>query len=206
MGNMSFFDRNRKQLSDLGIDPNRLPPGQYHTDRFPVLHVGDVPNYDLDTWTLRIFGEVEREVTLSWPDLLALPAVEVTTDLHCVTKWSKFDTVWKGVRLRDLYELAGMLPTAKHLIEHAEHGYTSNVPIEDTLGDDCLLAYEFDGAPLDSEHGYPARTLVPKLYLWKSVKWVRALELSAIDKPGFWERNGYHNYGDPFREQRFWGD
>jgi DMSO/TMAO reductase YedYZ molybdopterin-dependent catalytic subunit len=206
---MSFFDRNRKQLAAVGIDPERLPPGQYHTDRFPVLHVGDVPTVDLSTWTLRIFGEVERDLTLSWDDLLALPATDVTTDIHCVTKWSKFDTAWRGVRLRDLYDLAGMKPTAKHLIEHAENGYTSNVPIEDTLGDNCLLAYQYDGAPLDPEHGYPARTLIPKLYLWKSVKWVRALELSATDKPGFWERNGYHNYGDPFQGengQRFWGD
>lgn len=203
---MSFFDRNRRELEARGIDPARLPPGQYHTDRFPVLHVGDVPAYDMRTWTLRVFGEVERELLLSWDDLLALPAAEVTTDIHCVTKWSKFDTVWKGVRLRDLYELAGARPGAQHLIQHAEYGYTANVPLADTLGDACLLAYEFDGQPLEPEHGYPARTLVPSLYFWKSVKWIRALELSAVDKPGFWERNGYHNYGDPFHEQRFWGD
>ncbi len=203
---MSFFQRNRRELESRGIDPARLPPGQYHTDRFPVLHVGDVPTYDMSTWTLEIFGNVERPVTLTWDELRALPAVEITTDLHCVTKWSKFDTVWKGVRLRDLFDLAGMLPDTLHLIEHAEYGYTSNVPIADALGDNCLLAYAYDGKPLEGEHGFPARTLIPKLYLWKSVKWVRSLELSLTDKPGFWEVRGYHNYGDPFREQRFTND
>ena len=203
---MSFFDRNRKQLAQLGVDPSRLPPGQYHTERFPVLHVGDVPKFDMSRWSLRIFGEVEREVRLSWEDLRALPSVEITTDIHCVTKWSKFDTPWRGVLLRDLFDLAGRKPIAGHVLMHAEHGYTANVPLEDAIADKSLLAYEYDGKPLDAEHGYPARTLIPNLYFWKSVKWVRAIELSARDQPGFWERNGYHNYGDPFREQRFTND
>jgi len=203
---MSFFERNRKQLAEMGIDPARLPPGQYHTERFPVLHVGDVPTYDMRTWSFRVFGEVSNELTLSWDELRALPTTEITTDIHCVTKWSKFDTVWKGVRLRDLFDRAGRLPSAHHVIMHAEYGYTANVPIEDTLGDNCLLAYEFDGEPLEAEHGYPVRTLIPQLYFWKSVKWVRGIELAARDAPGFWERNGYHNYGDPFREQRFTND
>ncbi len=204
---MGFFDRNRKALQARGIDPTRLPPGQYSTDRFPVLHVGDVPRYpDLGTWTLRITGLVEREVELRWDDVLALPAVEVTTDLHCVTKWSKFDTVWRGVRLRDLFALAGVLPSATHVMQHAEFGYTANLPLADMVGDHALLAYGYDDAPLEPAHGFPARTLVPHLYLWKSVKWVRGLELLAADEPGFWERNGYHLYGDPFREQRFSSD
>lgn len=203
---MSFFDRNRKELAERGIDPARLPPGQYHTDRFPVLHVGDVPHYDMDRWELTVFGEVEQPVTLTWEALRAMPAVEITTDIHCVTKWSKFDTVWKGVLLRDLYALARPTAKATHLVMHAEYGYTANVPLADTMGDKALLTYEFDGQPLEPEHGFPARTLVPHLYFWKSVKWIRGLELTAGDRPGFWERNGYHNYGDPFLEQRHWGD
>jgi len=203
---MSFFERNRRELASRGIDPSRLPAGQYHTDRFPVLHVGEVPTYDMRTWTLEIFGNVEHPVTLSWDELCALPSVEITTDIHCVTKWSKFDTVWRGVRLRDLYDLAGMKPDTLHLIQHAEYGYTANVPVGDTLGDSCLLTYAFDGRPLEAEHGYPGRTLIPHLYFWKSVKWIRGLELSTSDKPGFWEVRGYHNYGDPFREQRFTDD
>jgi DMSO/TMAO reductase YedYZ molybdopterin-dependent catalytic subunit len=206
MSGMGFFDRNRKQLAEMGIDPARLPPGQYHTERFPVLHVGPVPTYDLGEWTLRVFGLVDREVVLSWDELRALPAPEVTTDIHCVTKWSKFDTPWRGVRLRDLYDLAGLRADARHVVMHAEYGYTANVPLADTLGENCLLAYEYDGEPLEPEHGFPARTLIPHLYFWKSVKWVREIELAGDDRPGFWEQNGYHNYGDPFREQRHWGD
>jgi DMSO/TMAO reductase YedYZ molybdopterin-dependent catalytic subunit len=203
---VSFFERNRRQLAASGVDPERLPPGQYHTERFPVLHVGDVPHYDMSTWTLRVFGAVEREVVLSFDELRSLPATAVTTDIHCVTKWSKFDTVWKGVRLRDLYDLAGRSPEAQHVIMHAEFGYTANVPLADTLGDACLLTYEYDGGPLEPEHGFPARTLIPHLYLWKSVKWIRGIELSIDDRPGFWERNGYHNYGDPWEELRYTDD
>ena len=203
---MGFFDRNRKQLEERGIDPSRLPPGQYFTERFPVLHVGDVPTYDMATWDLRIFGLVDRDLSLTWDELRALPPTEVTTDIHCVTKWSKFDTVWKGVRVRDLFELAGAKGTATHVVGHAEYGYTANLPIEDVLHDDDLVAYEFDGEPLAPEHGYPVRLFIPRLYFWKSVKWLRGIELVDRDKPGFWEKNGYHNYGDPWREQRYWGD
>jgi DMSO/TMAO reductase YedYZ molybdopterin-dependent catalytic subunit len=201
---MGFFDRNRKALAARGIDPARLPAGQYTTDRFPVLHVGDVPAFgDLSGWSLRIFGLVEREVTLSWADLQALPHVNETVDIHCVTKWSKFDTEWTGVRLADLLGLAGPLPDAAALMQHAEYGYSSNVPLADALRPESLLADGYDGRPLDPRHGYPARTFIPHLYLWKSVKWVRGLEVLAEDAPGFWERNGYHMYGDPFLEQRF---
>ena len=204
---MSFFERNRKALAKRGIDPSRLPPGQYSTDRFPVLHVGGVPSFgDLSTWTFHIGGRVEREVAWSWDELNALPQIDITTDIHCVTKWSKFDTVWTGVPLRALLAEAGPLPEATHVMQHAEGGYTSNVPLADALGPNALLATHFDGVPLTGEHGFPARTLVPNLYLWKSVKWVRGLELMAGDAPGFWEQNGYHMYGDPFREQRFTDD
>jgi len=201
---VGFFDRNRKALIERGIDPARLPPGQYSTDRFPVLHVGDVPEYDdLSAWTFTVFGLVDREVVLSWADLLAQPTVEIRTDIHCVTKWSRFDTTWRGVRLRDLLALAGSSPAATHVVMHAEGGYTANLPIEDVQGDHALLAHTYDGLPLDPEHGYPARTLVPHLYLWKSVKWVRGIEVLAADRPGFWERNGYHLRGDPWLEQRY---
>jgi DMSO/TMAO reductase YedYZ molybdopterin-dependent catalytic subunit len=204
---MGFFDRNRNELAERGIDPSRLPPGQYHTDRFPVLHVGEVPDYpDLSTWTLRVWGLVEREVTLSWADLQALPTTTITTDIHCVTKWSKFDTTWEGVRIRDVLGLAGIRPEATHVLTHAEFGYTSNLPIADVLADEALLAYRYDGEPLEPVHGYPVRSLVPKLYLWKSVKWIRGFELLDHDQRGFWENNGYHDYGDPWREQRHWGD
>lgn len=205
---MGFFDRNRKQLEARGIDPARLPPGQYATDRFPVLHVGDVPRYadDLSDWDLRLTGLVDRPQTLSFDELRDLPTAEETFDIHCVTKWSKFDTRWTGVRLTTLMELAGVQPEAAHLIEHAEFGYTTNLPIADVRRDDVLVAWAFDGEPLEPEHGYPVRLVLPHRYFWKSAKWLRALEFSATDQPGFWERNGYHNDGDPFVEQRHWGD
>jgi DMSO/TMAO reductase YedYZ molybdopterin-dependent catalytic subunit len=204
----AFFDRNRRELAARGIDPDRLPPGQYATERFPVLHVGDVPDYgDLSSWDLRIFGHVAEPVTLTWAELQALPQVDVTVDLHCVTKWSLFDTTWRGVRLRELYDLAGVRPGATHVVFHADpEDYTTNLPIEPTLADDALLAVAYDGGPIPADHGYPARALVPSLYLWKSAKWVRGIELLARDRPGFWEVNGYHTVGDPFREQRFWDD
>ena len=205
---MGFFDRNRRALEEAGIDPARLPPGQYHTDRFPVLHVGEVATYaaDLSDWDLRLFGLFDRETVLSYADLTALPSVEVVTDIHCVTKWSKFDTAWTGVRVRDLYDLAGMGSGATHVVMHGEHGYTANLPIEHTTGDTALVAWAHDGRPLAPEHGHPVRSLVPHLYLWKSVKWLRGIELVDGDRPGFWERNGYHDLGDPFAEQRFQGD
>lgn len=202
---MGFFDRNRRALEAKGIDPARLPPGQYQTDRFPVLHVGDVPTYapDLSDWDLQVTGLVDQELRLDFEALTAMGSVDITTDIHCVTKWSKFDTVWTGVRMRDLYDLAGVQPSATHVLMHAEFGYTANLPLEHTTGDHALVTWAFDGQPLDPEHGYPVRTLVPHLYFWKSVKWIRGIELVAGDQPGFWERNGYHMLGEPFAEQRF---
>ncbi len=202
---MGFFDRNRRNLEKLGYAPERLPPGQYLTERFPVLHAGDIPRYDdLSTWTLDLAGLVAQPRTLSWEELLAMPQVDITLDLHCVTKWSKFDTGWRGVRVTDLLELAGgPLPDATHLLAHAEFGYTANVPLGDVLLDEAIVAHRYEGEPLAPEHGYPARLIVPRLYFWKSAKWLRRLELLDGDRPGFWERNGYHMYGDPWREQRF---
>jgi DMSO/TMAO reductase YedYZ molybdopterin-dependent catalytic subunit len=203
---MGFFDRNRAQLSAQGIDPNRLPPGQYLTDRFPVLHVGDVPTYAPGEWSLTINGLVDEPFTLDFEGLSALASVTLTTDIHCVTKWSKFDTSWTGVRVADLFERAGVKPEATHVMGHAEHGYTANVPIDDVIRSESLVVYAYEGEPIEPIHGGPVRLLVPHLYFWKSPKWLRGLELINGDRPGFWERNGYHMYGDPFLEQRFWGD
>ena len=203
---MGFFDRNREQLANKGIDDARLPPGQYLTERFPVLHVGDVPTYAPGQWDLKIFGLVDKPFTINLDELKSMPAVTLLTDIHCVTKWSKFDTTWKGVRVRDLFERAGMQPGAAYIMGHAEHGYTANLPLADVLLDESLVVYEYEGEEIEPIHGGPVRLLVPHLYFWKSPKWLRGLELRATDAPGFWEQNGYNMYGDPFLEQRFWGD
>ena len=203
---MGFFDRNRKEVEEKGFDPSRLPPGQYLTERFPVLHVGDVPTYAPGEWNLTIGGLVNNPFALTFEELTALPSVTLTTDIHCVTKWSKFDTVWRGVKLKDLLDLAGIQSDATHVMGHAEYGYTANLPLEDALLDESMVVWEYEGEPIEPIHGGPVRLLVPNLYFWKSPKWLRGIELMNADKPGFWERNGYHMYGDPFREQRHWGD
>jgi len=203
---MGFFDRNREQLANKGIDDARLPPGQYLTERFPVLHVGDVPTYEPGDWDLKIFGLVDKPFTINLDELKRMPAVTLLTDIHCVTKWSKFDTTWKGVRVRDLFERAGMQAGAAYIMGHAELGYTANLPLGDVLLDESLVVYEYEGEEIEPIHGGPVRLLVPHLYFWKSPKWLRGLELRATDAPGFWEQNGYNMYGDPFLEQRFWGD
>jgi DMSO/TMAO reductase YedYZ molybdopterin-dependent catalytic subunit len=203
---MGFFERNRAELVERGYDPARLPPGQYLTDRFPVLHVGDVPFYDREPWQLDVAGLVERPFRLDLDELRALPSVMITRDIHCVTKWSKFDTTWQGVRVRDLLDRAGLRAGASHVLVHAEHGYTTNLPLDDITRDDSIVAYAYEGADIEPIHGGPVRLVVPHLYFWKSAKWVRTLDVRAADEPGFWERNGYHNYGDPFEEQRYWGD
>ncbi|HXG40832.1 MAG TPA: sulfite oxidase-like oxidoreductase [Candidatus Limnocylindrales bacterium] len=181
----------------------RLPPGQYLTQKFPVLHYGSVPRVDLATWDLRIWGEVERPIRLTWEEFRRLPRKEVRCDVHCVTRWSKLDTVWEGVPIQAIFELAGLRPTASHVLAHAEQGYTANLPLAVLDDADVLLADTYDGRPLDPEHGYPVRLLVPKRYFWKSAKWLRGLEFLDHDVPGFWERYGYHNDADPWREQRY---
>lgn len=203
---MGFFDRNRKEVEEKGFDPSRLPPGQYLTERFPVLHVGDVPTYAPGEWNLAIGGLVNNPFALTFEELTALPSVTLTTDIHCVTKWSKFDTNWRGVKLKDLLDRAGIQSDATHVMGHAEYGYTANLPLEDALLDESMVVWEYEGEPIEPIHGGPVRLLVPNLYFWKSPKWLRGIELMNADKPGFWERNGYHMYGDPFREQRHWGD
>lgn len=203
---VGFFDRNRAEVEAKGFDPKRLPPGQYLTERFPVLHVGDVPTYAPGEWSLQVGGAVSAPFTLTYEQLAELPSVTITTDIHCVTKWSKFDTVWKGVRVRDLFERAGIHATATHVMAHAEYGYTANLPLADATRDESLVAYQYDGADIEPIHGGPVRLFIPHLYFWKSAKWLRGLEAITADAPGFWEQNGYHMYGDPFLEQRFWGD
>jgi DMSO/TMAO reductase YedYZ molybdopterin-dependent catalytic subunit len=180
----------------------RLPPGQSLTLDFPVLHYGSVPGFNPDTWSLRAYGEVEQEKKWSWAEFTALPTTKVTCDIHCVTRWSKFDTEWEGVRFRDVVDMVGVKPTAKFVIAHCDGGYTTNTPLDIMLDDDVLLAYRFGGRPLEPDHGFPMRTLVPKRYFWKSAKWVRAIEFSPVDRPGFWEQAGYHNNGDPWKEER----
>jgi DMSO/TMAO reductase YedYZ molybdopterin-dependent catalytic subunit len=203
---MGFFERNRQALIEKGFSPDRLPAGQYYTERYPVLHVGDVPEVDLSAWTLRVFGLVEREVTLTWDELHTLPVTDVVADIHCVTKWSKFDMRWQGVLARDVLAQAGVDARATHVLQHAEYGYTTNTPLTDVVAENALLAWSLDGAPLEPVHGGPLRMVIPRLYFWKSAKWLRGLELLDHDEPGFWERNGYHNTGDPWLEQRYWGD
>lgn len=197
-----FLNRREKeaQIRDAG----RLPPGQALTRKFPVLHYGPTPRYhDLTEWSLRVFGLVEEEKTFSFDEILAMPRTQLTADIHCVTRWSKFDTVWEGVRFRDFLTFVQVKPEARFVVVHCEYGYTTNLPLDIMLDDDVLLAYRYDGRPLDPEHGYPLRTLVPKKYFWKSAKWLRGLEFRADDRLGFWEQAGYHNEADPWKEQRF---
>ena len=203
---MSFFQRNRSKLAALGYSADRLPPGQYFTERYPVLHVGDVPAVQRDDFSLRLFGAIAAPQTLRFADLVSLGTVDVTADIHCVTKWTKFDMQWRGVRLRDIVEIAQPDASVRHIIQHAAYGYTTNLPLADYLHDNAVLAWEYGGAPLEPIHGGPVRVVVPHLYFWKSAKWLEGLEFSATDQPGFWERNGYHNYGDPFKEQRYTHD
>jgi len=183
---------------------NRIPPGQSRTKKWPVLHASYVPTIDLATWRLQVFGLVERELTFTWEEFKALPRVKVYADFHCVTRWSRLDNVWEGVSVKEIIASAGVKPEANFAIAHGfDGGWTTNMPFDEFASDDCLLADLHDGQSLTPDHGGPLRLIVPKLYAWKSAKWLKALEFSATDKPGYWEENGYHNYGDPWREERF---
>jgi DMSO/TMAO reductase YedYZ molybdopterin-dependent catalytic subunit len=186
------------------VDPSRLPPGQYETRDFPVLSAGPTPHTALDEWSFTIHGAVDEPVSWTWQELNALPQETVTKDIHCVTKWSKFDTVWTGVAIDTL--LQDVSTSAEYVVAFSDGGYTTNVPLADVTDGQAWVATQFGGEPLEPEHGGPARLLVPHLYFWKSAKWVRGLELREDDEPGFWETYGYHNYGDPWKEQRYWGD
>ena len=182
----------------------RVPPGQVLTEKFPVLHFGRVPSYpDLSGWDFRVWGEVEQPFSLRWAEFRNLPTSDQTLDIHCVTRWSKLDTTWEGVPIQHVLELAQLRPSVTHVVAHSEQGYTANLPLEVLDDDDVLLADTFGGAPLEAEHGYPLRLLIPKRYFWKSSKWVRGLEFLDHDQLGFWERYGYNNDADPWKEERF---
>jgi DMSO/TMAO reductase YedYZ molybdopterin-dependent catalytic subunit len=200
-----FRSKAERKVREAGYDPTRLPPGQYLTEKWPVLHAGGIPNYpgDLAGWDFRVWGEVETPLTLGWAELNELPQVEVTQDIHCVTRWSRFDTTFAGVSWSALQELAGPRPSARFAIAHAEAGYTANVPAAFLEREGAMLATHADGEPLTPEHGWPLRLVVPGPYFWKSAKWLRGIELTSNDRPGFWERYGYHNDADPFEEERY---
>jgi len=201
---MSFISRGFHGRAHETVDPSRVPPGQYVTRDFPVLSAGPTPHTDLSDWSFTIDGAVSSPASWTWSELMALPAETVTRDIHCVTKWSKLDTSWRGVPVETL--LKDVSTEASYLTAWSDGGYTTNLPLADVRDGKAWIAYEYDGEALAPEHGGPARLLVPHLYFWKSAKWVRGLTLTIADEPGFWEGYGYHNYGDPWREQRYQGD
>jgi DMSO/TMAO reductase YedYZ molybdopterin-dependent catalytic subunit len=184
----------------------RIPPGQYLTEKWPVLHYGIVPRADLATWTFRVWGEVDAPFEFGWDEFRRLPRKSIVSDIHCVTRWSRFDTQFEGVPIQHILERAQLKPTARFVLAHAEQGYTANMPLTVLDDSDVLLADVADGAALAPEHGYPLRLVVPKRYFWKSAKWIRGLEFLSADRAGFWERNGYHNDADPWLEQRYSDD
>jgi DMSO/TMAO reductase YedYZ molybdopterin-dependent catalytic subunit len=200
---MKFFTKKAELPAEISA---RVPPGQYLTEKWPVLHYGPVPPFNPKTWDFRVFGNVEQEIKLDWDEFQKLDQTAITADMHCVTTWSRLDQKWEGIPFSKIVELAKPTSDAKFVIAHSEYGFTANTPIEYCLRDDCLIALRANGAPLTAEHGSPARLVVPRLYAWKSAKWLRGIEFSETDKSGFWERNGYHNTGDPWKEQRYWGD
>ena len=196
--------RSRPALSD--DQKSRVPPGQYVTQKWPVLHYGSVPSVDLATWDFRVWGEVEEPFTFSWEEFRQMPRKSIHRDIHCVTRWSRLDMDFEGVPIQHILERARPKPSARFVVEHAEQGYTTNLPLDLLDDDDVLLADVADGEPLSPEHGYPLRLVVPKRYFWKSAKWIRGLQFRADDQLGFWERYGYHNEADPWQEQRFTDD
>lgn len=203
----------RKEEEEKVKQAGRLPPGQALTNRFPVLHYGPVPRADLTHWDLRVFGEVEQDQHWNWEEFNKLPRTKVTMDIHCVTRWSKFDTLWEGVALKTLMDegFIKIKPSARYLLQHCEHGYTTNLPLEVALQPNFLMATHFDGQPLEPEHGYPLRGVIGHIpgsdamspYLWKGGKWLRGLEFLTRDRLGFWEQAGYHNEAEVWKEQRF---
>ncbi len=184
-------------------DKERVPPGQFVTDKFPVLTYGATPKFDPKTWTFKVLGLVEKPLELTYEKFMKLPTMQLTADFHCVTQWSRLDNLWEGVSIHEIMKLVKVKPEAKFVMAHCDGGYTTNLPIEALLDDDVLLAYKHDGQNLTPEHGWPLRLIVPKRYAWKSAKWLRGLEFLPDDKPGFWEVNGYHNDANPWKEERF---
>jgi DMSO/TMAO reductase YedYZ molybdopterin-dependent catalytic subunit len=201
---MSFISRGFKGKRRGDISSSRVPPGQHVVNDFPVLSAGPTPRVDLAKWTFTIDGEVDTPRRWTWDEFRALPKETVTVDIHCVTKWTKLDTAWTGVSVDTLME--GVETAAEYIVEFSDGGYTTNLPLDEVTGRKAWVVYEYDGQLLHPEHGGPVRMLVPHLYFWKSAKWVRGLTLKNEDEPGFWETNGYNNHGDPWREERYWGD
>jgi len=208
--NLDPFDRVRrlraaKPKANLGagVDRQRLPPGQWVTERWPVLHYGLVPEVDLDTWDFQVFGLVEEPLRLTYAQFMALPKVQVKADIHCVTRWTLLDSVWEGVAFQELMKLIKPRPEARFVLVHCEYGFTTNLPLDVLLDDDVLFATKRNGEEITPDHGWPLRLLVPKKYFWKSAKWVRGLEFLAQDRLGFWEQAGYHNNAGPWKEERF---
>jgi DMSO/TMAO reductase YedYZ molybdopterin-dependent catalytic subunit len=201
---MPPISRGFRGRRDSGAEPGRIPPGQYLTSDFPVLSAGPTPHTPLDRWSLTVDGAVERAASWTWDELLALPQETITVDIHCVTRWTKLDMTWTGVPVDAL--LDGVDTAAGFVTAWCDGGYTTNLPLADVTGGRGWVAHTYEGEPLAPEHGGPARLLVPHLYFWKSAKWLRGLRLTAEDEPGFWERYGYNNHGDPWREQRYAGD
>ncbi|GMQ85801.1 MAG: sulfite oxidase-like oxidoreductase [Acidimicrobiia bacterium] len=203
---MSFFDRNRAKYVAAGVDPARIPPGQYVTERWPVLHEGAVPSVDTATWAFTVDGLVAEQRQWDWEEFRALDTSDLFTDIHCVTKWTMLDTRWQGVSVRAVWDVIEPDPAASAVMVRDVGGYTANLPVDDFLRDGNMFAHTVEGMPLEAEHGGPMRLVVPHLYFWKSVKWVAGFTVLTQDEPGFWEQNGYHIYGDPFQEQRLWND
>lgn len=184
---------------------NRVPPGQRLTEKWPVLHYGGIPAFDPSSWKFTITGLVEADRILTWEEFSALPQVEVFSDIHCVTRWSRLNNLWEGVPTTAIRDIATIKPEARHVIVHCSGGFTTNLTLDDFFQPDVLLALKHDGQPLTPDHGYPVRLIVPRLYLWKSAKWATGVRFVSRDEPGFWERNGYHNHGDPWTEERYSG-
>jgi DMSO/TMAO reductase YedYZ molybdopterin-dependent catalytic subunit len=197
---LNIFRKSGERERALG---ERLPPGQYVTDKWPVLHYGSVPRFDKATWDFKVWGLVENPLRFSYDEFLALPHKAVGADVHCVTRWSMFDSSWEGVSVREVIRLARPKPEARFVMAHCENNFTANLPLEDVDRDEALFAYKRNGENITPEHGWPLRLFVPQLYFWKSAKWIRGLEFMADDRPGFWEQYGYHMRGDPWKEERY---
>lgn len=203
---MSLFSTRKDFPKENSYGLDKLPPGQLHTEKFPVLTYGPVPSISLDEWRFEITGLVNERRVWTWEEFMALPQTTIHADFHCVTHWSRFDDDWTGVLFRDFWELIkdGVKPEAQYVMQHAYGGYTTNLPLAWMLEEDVLLAHTFNGEPLPAEHGGPLRVFTPKRYAWKGAKWVKGLEFMERDRPGFWEQNGYSNSADPWKEERYW--